>query len=65
MSTMDVARQLEAKDLAKAKNWTQIVLQDWDFLTWDDLLTDGVTLSIRLGSIGIDRIGDLERIPVM
>jgi hypothetical protein len=58
MSTPDTARRLEAEDLARAKSMTQSILGDWDLFTWNDLLASDVVLSLRLGSIGIDRIGD-------
>jgi hypothetical protein len=59
MSTTDTARQLEAEDLARAKSMTQNILGDWDWLSWNELLADDVVLSLKLGSIGIDRIGGL------
>ncbi len=62
MSTVDVARQFEAVDLERAKNLTQSILQDWDFLTWNELLADDMILPLRLGSIGSDRIGDLDTV---
>jgi hypothetical protein len=58
MSTPDTARRLEAEDLARAKSMTQSIIGDWDLFTWNDLLANDVVLSLRLGSIGIDRIGD-------
>lgn len=62
MLTVDAARQFEAADLERAKNLTQSILQDWDFLTWNELLADDMVLSLRLGSIGIDQIGDLDTV---
>lgn len=60
MSTTDIARQLEAEDLARARELTQSILQNWDFITWNELLADDVVLSLRMASVGIDRIGDLD-----
>jgi hypothetical protein len=51
--------QMEADELARAKNMVQMILQDWDFMTWNELLADDVALSIKLGAAGFDRIGDL------
>ncbi len=62
MSTSDIERQLEAEDLARARNMTRHIVQDWDLITWDDLLANGVILSLRMGSIGIDRVGDLAAV---
>jgi hypothetical protein len=51
--------QMEADELARAKNMVQMILQDWDFMTWNELLADNIALSIKLGAVGFDRIGDL------
>jgi len=59
MSITDT-RQFEAENLALARDMTQSILDDWDFIPWNELLADDVALSIKLGSIGIDRIGDIE-----
>jgi len=37
MSTTDVVRQMEADDLARAKTMTEMILQDWDLMTWNEL----------------------------
>jgi hypothetical protein len=58
MTSIDTARQMEAEELAHAKDLVQMVLRDWDWLTWNDLLTDDVVLSIRLGAVGISQIGE-------
>ncbi len=60
MSTADIARQLEAEDLARAKELTESILQNWDFITWNELLADDIVLSLRMASVGIDRVGDLN-----
>lgn len=62
MSTTDIERQLEAEDLARAKNMTQKILENWDLITWNDLLADDVVLSVRMGSIDIDQVGDLAAV---
>jgi hypothetical protein len=59
MDTADTAQQMEAEDLAHAKDLVQMVLRDWDWLTWNDLLADDVVLSIELGAAGINQIGGL------
>jgi hypothetical protein len=59
MSTTDVVRQMEADDLARAKTMTEMILQDWDLMTWNELLADDVVLSLKLGAVGFDRVGDL------
>jgi len=60
MSIADIGRQLEVEDLARAKDLTQSILDNWDFITWGELLADDVVLSVRLNAVGIDRIGDLN-----
>jgi hypothetical protein len=60
MSTTDIARQLEAEDLARAKELTESILQNWDWITWNELLADDVVLSLRMASVGINSIGDLD-----
>lgn len=62
MSTTDIGRRFEAEDLARARNMTQQILKDWDVTTWNDLLADDVVLSVRMGSIDIDRVGDLAAV---
>lgn len=58
MTTMDVARQMEAEDLARAREKVQMILRDWDLLSWNTLLADDVVLSISLGKADVDRGGD-------
>ena len=60
MSTTDIARQLEAEDLARAKELTQSILQNWDWITWNELLADDVVLSLKMGSAGIASMGELN-----
>ena len=60
MSTADVGRQLEAEDLARAKELTEGILRNWDFITWNELLADDVVFSLRMALVGIDRISDLD-----
>ena len=60
MSTTDIVRQIEAENLARAKELTQSILENWDFATWNELLADDVVLNLRIASAGIDRIGDLN-----
>jgi hypothetical protein len=59
MSISETAWQMEADELARAKDMVQMVLQDWDFMSWNELLSDDVLLSLKLGSAGFDQIGDL------
>jgi len=60
MSTIDIARQLEAEDLTRAKDLTRNILENWNIFTWNELLADDVVLSLRLELVGVDRIGDLN-----
>jgi hypothetical protein len=62
MATTETAQRLEAEDLARAKNMTQNILQDWDLITWNELLADNVTLALRMGAIGVDRVGDIAAV---
>ena len=59
MATTETAQRLEAEDLARARDMTQSILQDWDLITWNELLADDVTLTLRMGAIGADRFGDI------
>jgi hypothetical protein len=54
MSTTNTAWQPEAEDLARARKMIQNILQDWDWIPWDELLAYDVVLSVRMASIGID-----------
>jgi hypothetical protein len=58
MSTMDITRQTEAEGLAHARELVQMILRDWDWMTWNELLADAIVLSLKLGSVGNSRLGD-------
>jgi hypothetical protein len=60
MSVMDVGRQLKAEGLAHAKRMVETTLEGWDLLSWNELLADDVVLSLKLGTLDINRIGDLR-----
>ena len=62
MATTETAQRLEAEDLARARDMTQSILQDWDLITWNELLADDVTLMLRMGAIGADRVGDVAAV---
>lgn len=62
MSTMKDAVRFEAEDLARAKDLSQYILENWDFISWHELLADDVVLSLRLGSVCIDGTGDLNAV---
>jgi len=59
MSITDTAWRMEAENLARAKNMVQMILQDWDFMSWNALLADDIVLSLKLGAVGSDRVGGL------
>jgi hypothetical protein len=59
MSISDTAWRMENDDLARAKDLVQIILQDWDFLSWNELLAYDVVLSLKLGAVDFGRIDDL------
>jgi hypothetical protein len=61
MSTIDI-KQPDDETLERARRLIQRILRNWDLIPWDDLLTDDVTVSVRMGSVGIDRIGDLAAV---
>jgi hypothetical protein len=56
MSTTNTAWQPEAEDLARGREMIQNILQDWDFIPWDELLAYDVVLSVRMAPIGIDAL---------
>jgi hypothetical protein len=60
MSTADVDRQRTAGELAHAKRVIETTLEGWDLLTWNELLTDDVVLSLKLGTLDISGTGDLR-----
>ena len=51
--------RMEADELAQAKDLVQMILQDWDFMTWNQVLADDIVLSLKLGWIGHDRLSRL------
>lgn len=62
MSAFDSNRRLESENLAQARIMTQHILRDWNFLKWDDLLADDVTLLVKLRSINISLVGNLAAV---
>ncbi len=52
MTATDVTRRMEAEDLAHGKELVQMILRDWDWMTWNELLADDVVLSLKLGEGG-------------
>jgi hypothetical protein len=62
MTAMDVTRQLEAEDLAHAKDMVQLILREWNLMTWNELLADDVVLSLRLGAVGINQAGGFDAV---
>jgi hypothetical protein len=59
MSINDTAWRMESDDLARAKDMVQMILRDWDFMSWNALLANDIVLSVKLGAVGSDRVGDL------
>jgi hypothetical protein len=62
MAATETAQRLEAEDLARARDMTQSILQNWDLITWNELLADDITLMLRMGAIGADRVGDVAAV---
>lgn len=60
MSTAEDERRLNAASLTHAKRTIETILEGWDLLTWNELLADDVVLSVRLGTLDINRTGDLH-----
>jgi len=58
MTMMNVARPSEAEDLARAREMAQMMLRNWDWMTWNEILADDVVLSLGLGAAGINQVGD-------
>jgi hypothetical protein len=50
--------QATADQLARGKEMVQRVLNFWDFETWNQLLAEDVTVKFKLGTIGLDSLGD-------
>jgi hypothetical protein len=60
MSTMDVARHVQAEDQARARRMTETTLEGWELLSWNELLADDVVLSLKLGAVDASRLGELD-----
>jgi hypothetical protein len=60
MSTADVDRQRAAEELMHVKRVVETTLEGWDLLSWNELLSDGVCLSLRLGTLDVGRLGELQ-----
>ena len=56
MTTAPLARPMEAEDLARAREMVQMILRGWGFMTWDQLLSDEIVLTLRLGAIEFSQI---------
>ena len=50
---MDFSDRMEAEGLANSREMVQMILRDWDWLTWDTLLADNVALSLNLGAAAV------------
>jgi len=53
------AREMEAENLARVRETVQMVLRDWEWMTWDQLLADDVALSLRLDASAVNEAGGL------
>lgn len=60
MSIIDVARQVEAVDLAHGRQMIETTLEGWELLTWNELLAPEVVLSLKLGALDASRLGELD-----
>jgi hypothetical protein len=60
MSNVEGERRLKAAGLMHAKRMIETILEGWDLLTWNELLADDVALSVRLGTVDLNRTGDLH-----
>jgi hypothetical protein len=38
---------MEAEDLSRAREMVQMILRGWDFMTWNEVLSDDVVLTLR------------------
>ena len=56
----DDVRQMEAEGLARARETVLMVLRDWDWMTWNQLLADDVVLSLSLDALAINQVGGSE-----
>jgi hypothetical protein len=59
MSINDTVWRMESDELARAKDMVQMILRDWDFMSWNALLAADIVLSLKLGAVGSDRLGAL------
>ena len=59
MSTAGAERRLNAVSLTHAKRMIETILEGWDLLTWNELLADDVVLSVRLGTLDVNRTDPL------
>ena len=55
----DDMRRMEAEGLAHARETVQMVLRDWDLMTWNQLLAEDVVLSLRLDAPAVNQAGGL------
>jgi len=55
-------QQSSQQHQAQARQMVQDVLSRWDWKTWDQLLADDVTLTLKLGSVMPDQDGQLAAI---
>jgi hypothetical protein len=46
-----LTHRMEAEAIADAREMVQMILRDWDRLTWDTLLADDVNLSFKLRAV--------------
>jgi hypothetical protein len=53
---------METGDLARAREMVQMVLRDWDWLTWNAVLADDIVLSLRLGALGTGQAGGFDAV---
>lgn len=60
MSIKDAERQLESSDVARTKWLMGTGLASCNPQNWNEWLADDVVLSLRLSSVDITRIGDLQ-----
>ena len=60
METIDISSQMNAEAFVRAREIVQIFLSEWNSMTWDELLSDDVVLTLRLGAVGIDEVGEFD-----
>src|SRR5208282_5557921 len=61
-SMMNLSDRMEAEGLVNSREMVQMILRDWDWLTWDTLLADNVALSLNLGAAAVDMAGNLAAV---